>query len=137
MFGLILGMFIWVPNFINPNSVKGEICRYYKKDVNRYVRKAGKFVFPGLFIVLSDSIEYAIFDKEAQEYLFSKKVIGKMVELKYQGVILHSEKRVTKLKIDGKIIIDQNKPLVLLYVFCVLWGVLGAMFEAVRIWKSV
>ncbi|PKQ66412.1 hypothetical protein BZG01_11450 [Labilibaculum manganireducens] len=134
LLGFFLGMWVLPPNFLNFNRVEGTIVDVYKRETSIHVAGKGSASSMTLFIVLSDSTEYGTDVPSYQKEIIKMKPIGKRVKITY--TIVQQFKNMQKLVIDNTLIIKDNILLLSLFLFCVLWVVLGGGAEIVRMWRN-
>jgi hypothetical protein len=134
--GFISTLGIFPPNSLNPNRVDGLIADTYKGKYFGHITGKGSVEFNVMYILLEDSTLYNTSDKSAKKYLNSINVKEKHAKIIYQNV-QNDQKSIVKLEIDGKVVCDENKWLVGIFWFCLIWVVWGGIGEIVRIWKSV
>lgn len=132
---IFTAMWMWPPNFLNWNRVSGKIARVYEGDQSVYVTQKGNFEFHALYIVLEDSSIYSSVEKKTIEYFKGQNYLEKKVELIYvKGQ--KERKRIHKLVVDGKVIEDESKWLVAIFLFFAIWSILGVIGEVVQIWNA-
>lgn len=133
---IFTAMWMWPPNFLNWNRVSGKIARTYEGELWVTVTQKGSAVTNALYIVLEDSSIYSTNGKNIIQEFRDKNYIGEKVELIYVKGQKQGERWIQKMVLEGKIIIDESKWLVAIFLFFAIWSILGVIGEVVQIWNA-